>query len=841
MPHDPNKPFLRLNEPKAAPRRRGGGGGGEKRSFNRTDQIAAHGPVFRNLRNVLDAENPTLALHADPNALAPERLLVLEVTGSIQNFAGAVTRIAGLEFGGEEELPADEFDPNPEFYMLVPQLAALRELVSLWEGWEKTGTVPYGYGPWKDLFLHLKAIRPWGPGDRVSPQNRAYFEAVVDGAPDDFPIRVEIELVFRQAAPARAAIETTITAAIAAAGGAVIHRAEHPTFAYHALLVDIPANEIRRIAALDPDSLAGADPVAAIVPQSVGAPIDTGDTDALTAVPAAPGGGEPIAAVFDAVPLQAHPLLAGRIVVDDPADLETKAVGARIHGTAMASLAIHGDLNDPPSPISRRIYFRPVMYAPAFGDELFDNDRLVIDVIVESVMRMRAGGGSQVFIVNLSLGDRTRPFGGKISTWGRALDYLSYNYGILFLVSAGNIGEPIAVAGYANEAAFHAAPSLDRNQAVLRALDGLKADRRLLAPADSLNALTIGAWHRDAVAAPFPGTSPFMPYSGQDMPNVSSRLGLGHRRSTKPDILVAGGRQPARFDPLAPPLALLSHPNPSRFWGLKVAAPDSDAATGAHYTIGTSGANALATHTAHRIFDGLERAYPDLIGPMPFAERAALIKAMLVHCASWRDAEQFIRPIVDPHGTMHHEHWRREVCRHLGYGFMDPDDAVACADDRATLWATGSLGPEAAIAFEVPVPALLGAQAHHREVRVTLAWMAPVRPGHLAYRAVKLKIAALGKDALNSVGIATTTGQPSNSQSEGGTIVHRRWCDAKIGDLTGGPTIPLQIQREKDQGLPIDESVPFGLAVTIEMPGAAQIYAQVRNQVLLKPQVPIAV
>ena len=172
---------------------------------------------------------------------------------------------------------------------------------------------------------------------------------------------------------------------------------------------------------------------------------------------------------------------------------------------------------------------------------------------------------------------------------------------------------------------------------------------------------------------------------------------------------------------------------------------------------------------------------------------------------------------------------------------MDPEDAVACADDRATLWATGSLGPEAAIAFEVPVPALLGAQAHHREVRVTLAWMAPVRPGHLAYRAVKLKIAALGKDALNSVGIATTTGQPSNSQSEGGTIVHRRWCDAKIGDLAGGPTIPLQIQREKDQGLPIDESVPFGLAVTIEMPGAAQIYAQVRNQVLLKPQVPIAV
>lgn len=839
MPHDPNKPFLRLNDPHSTPRRRGGGGGAKKRSFSRTEQIAAHGPVFRNLRNVLDAENPALALHADPNALAPERLLVLEVTGAIQNFAGAVARIAGLEFAGEEGLVADELDKQPEFYMLVPQLAALREIVSLWEKWEKTGNLPRGYAPWRDLFLHLKAIRPWGPGDRVSPRNRAYFEAAVDGAPDDFRVRVEIELVFRRAAAARAATEQKITAAVIAAGGVVIHRAAHPAFAYHAVLADIPASEIRRIAALDPNSLAGADPVASIVPQSVGTPIETGDSAPMPDLPLSPGAGDPIVAVFDAVPLQAHPFLAERLVMDDPGDLESKAVGARIHGTAMASLALHGDLNEPPSPISRRVYFRPVMYAPDFGDELFDDDRLVIDVIVEAVMRMRAGGGSQVFIVNLSLGDQTRPFAGKISTWGRALDHLSYSYGILFLVSAGNIGEPIAVGGYDNEAAFHAAPPLDRNQAVLRSLDNLKADRRLLAPADSLNALTIGAWHRDAVTVPFTGASPFMPYADQEMPNLSSRLGLGHRRSTKPDILVAGGRQPARFDPLAPPMSLISHPNPSRFWGLKVAAPGTDAATGTHFTIGTSGATALATHTAHRIFDGLERAYPDLIDPMPFAERAALIKAMLVHCASWREAEQFIRPIVDPEGTMHHEHWRREVCRHIGYGFMSPDDAVACADDRATLWATGRLGSEEAIAFNVPVPALLGTQADHREVRVTLAWMAPVRPGHLAYRAVKLKIAALGTDVLDAAGISTITGQPTNSQSEGGTIVHRRWCDAKIGDLAGGTAFPLQIQREKDQGLPIDEPVSFGLAVTIEMHGAAQVYAQVRDQILLQPQVPI--
>ena len=64
--------------------------------------------------------DPTLHCNCGPiHSLAPERLLVFEVTGSVQNFANAVARIAGLEFAGEEELVADEFDENPEYYLLV--------------------------------------------------------------------------------------------------------------------------------------------------------------------------------------------------------------------------------------------------------------------------------------------------------------------------------------------------------------------------------------------------------------------------------------------------------------------------------------------------------------------------------------------------------------------------------------------------------------------------------------------------------------------------------------------------------------------------------------------------
>jgi hypothetical protein len=544
-------------------------------------------------------------------------------------------------------------------------------------------------------------------------------------------VRIEIELVFRPGGEAAQVGEAAVVDLIRLSRGTIIDRSRRPEFAYHAVLADVPAGEIHRIADLDPASLAGADPVASIVPQSVGTPIEAGDRMLVDEVRPDARLNDPIAAVFDAVPIQAHPLLADRLAFEDPTNLEAIAVGPRIHGTAMASIALHGDLNDPPTPINRRVYFRPVMYAPALGDEIFDNNRLVVDVIVEAVMRMRANGGPNIIVVNLSLGDRTKPFGGRISTWARALDYLAFTYGILFLVSAGNVNDGVAMQQFANGAAFEAASTAERSEGAFRAIDAMKADRRLLAPADSLNAFTIGSWHRDSSTEEFRGASPFVPYEGTEMPNLSSRLGPGLRRSTKPEALFAGGRQPARLDPVAAPPILLSHRLPSRFWGLKVAAPPENGSMGLHFTIGTSAATALATHSAHRIFDALEGAYPEMIAEMPVAQRACLLKTLLVHAASWGGSETFIRSVIVPNEKMHHEHWRREVCRHLGYGFVDPEDAVACAADRATMWATGAIGPEGSMTFDVPLPSVFGSKTDPREVRATLAWFAPTRPGHL--------------------------------------------------------------------------------------------------------------
>ena len=54
-----------------------------------------------------------MELRTDPQGMAPERLLVFELTGDVANFARAASRIPGLEFVGAEELGEDDDDKNP--------------------------------------------------------------------------------------------------------------------------------------------------------------------------------------------------------------------------------------------------------------------------------------------------------------------------------------------------------------------------------------------------------------------------------------------------------------------------------------------------------------------------------------------------------------------------------------------------------------------------------------------------------------------------------------------------------------------------------------------------------
>ena len=98
-----------------------------------------------------------MELRDDPSSLAPDRVIVFEIAGTIADFFKAVARVDGLEFMAEYEA---DFSPDEDFaikdtrkgetseyrtdktisgrfYLAMPDVQAFRQLLSLWGRWEK--------------------------------------------------------------------------------------------------------------------------------------------------------------------------------------------------------------------------------------------------------------------------------------------------------------------------------------------------------------------------------------------------------------------------------------------------------------------------------------------------------------------------------------------------------------------------------------------------------------------------------------------------------------------------------------------------------------------------------
>lgn len=783
------------------------------------------------MAEILKRDPTGLELRADPAALAPERLLVFEVRGSISTFASAVRRVSGLELVDEDELPGDEEDKAPVAYLMVPDARALQNLLSLWQRWQQGGLVR-GETLWRDVFALLRDLRPWGPEDRVRPYDSDILSEEIFGLDEDASIRLEIELVYRQDTQVGAAREDDVRAVIAAKGGRVVSRSRLADIAYHALLVDLPTRAVREIIEHSVEGIAGLESVMHIHPQSIASRIDITDQTGTERNVEIGTLDDPILALLDGVPVASHAMLAPYVVLDDQFDLVPNApITERHHGTAMASLIIHGDRNrtEQEQPLPRRIHVVPVMGA----HDRFPKDRLVVDLIYSAIIAMRDGPDATapgVLIVNLSLGNPRQPFHGRLSAWARLLDRLAYQYGLLFLVSAGNCRDAFAITAFADSIEFEDAADGHRAQETLRALGRIVADRRLFSPAETVNGITVGACNEDAVPEVERATARANvdPYPTVRISNPSSALGPGFASSVKPDILLPGARERLRVErnhthiEVAPARA-------SRSAGLKVAAPPRDGRENLFgYTNGTSAATALASRTCHRIHDALEAAYGDDFRRLPHIRRAVLLKALLSHPAEWpEDTAALIRSTIGPVNG-HHGRQKDNIRRFLGFGMVDADVAVACAADRATFWATGTLDRNKIATVSVPVPLAMGGQSRPHALSATLAWFTPTLPGRKSYRSVRLRV--LDPEELTPLRVKAHSDQPERNQTNRGTVFNRRWSGDRAPVVGPDMSIRLTVQRDPDQGTPIDEAIPFGLAVTLTMPGVVEIYEQVRQR-----------
>jgi hypothetical protein len=854
----PDRPLLNLPAPTpiVPPQRYGGGAAISRPSRDR--QRERIDPKFARLSAAAETPVELLALQDDPALIAPERAIVFEVEGSLKDFY-AQARDIGLEYLGDYE---DEFDPSDDFfvkekreqritgriYLAMPDVQALRELLSLWERYKQNRRMGKGRSEWRELFSRLIDVRPWGPQDRIPPGAVSAWEADLAPAPDA-PVRLEVELWFHESAERRGQAFQRIEGEIAAAGGGIVHHATIPEIHYDAALIDLPGGYVRTLIDNPAVSLARADDVMFLRPQSVarhpGKEDFTGQDSAAAAAEA--GAGEPIAALLDGLPIQNHVRLAGRLVIDDPDGLEdVYPVARREHGTEMASLIIHGDLNLNEAPLPRRLYVRPVMRPNARGDERTPSDRLLVDVIHQAVRRIKEGDGAQaavaprVVVVNLALGDIARPYARIMSPLGRLLDYLSNRYRVLFLVSAGNILDRLPVPAFTTSAQFEAATPEEREQAILAALNGNKSQRTLLSPAESLNTLTIGAAHSGSA---FNGNLPggrFDPFTDEELPNIVSAMGLGFKKAVKPELLFAGGRAPVSVVAAGSGVVIAPVIVGARLFGLKAARPSPVGGNRYEdFTWGTSVATALATRSAHRIHDVLlDRDGGSNHADIDPTYMPLVLKALLVHGAQWGPKGEFLDGCFQPQGTGSHFARRDDIARLLGYGVPKIDRVLDCADNRATLLGVNAIAPDSSLLYRIPLPEGLDGIREFRALTITLAWFSPVNPRHQGYRMAALDVSA-GSEAKYWIAPDRAL-QPTDKATVRGTVFHERRIGEAASVFVDDGHLLLRVSCRAAAGHLVTQ-IPYALAISIEVgiEAGIPVYDQVR--VRLATPVPAAV
>ena len=564
-------PLLVFPEPAWAERTKRAGGGANPKTPRSSEQGERLAPQFRRLQETLAQRR--VALQNNPLGLQPEQVLVLETAGSIGDFLGAVRKVEGLEWLGEYELddipPGDGFEdeshPGKELkgqlFLVMTDERALQELRSLFDSWRRSPNVPFarGLAPLKRAFEHLRAIRPWDVEDRLHET----------GILDDWRQRLalgqeivpfEVELWFRRDPERRRQAEDMLRMLAQSLNGEVTQQCVISEIAYHAILGQIDLTGVRdlldrsetrrEIRLLQCDDIMFLRPVGqCAVPSSE----NETESETLKETPESTSPNDsPLVALFDGLPLTGHGLLDGRLTVDDPDSYENVyQAHERFHGTAMASLICRGDLNESTAPLDRVLYVRPILQPrrdfSGGVHEAIPQNELPVDLVHRAVRRLfesergEPPAAPSVRIVNLSVGDPARPLAREMSPWARLLDWLSWKYGVLFIVSAGNHALDIALDCPGKD--LGELRDDQRQRAVISALAADTRNRRLLSPAETLNGLTVGAIHAD-MSPPTPRPRHLIdPFDSTPLPSVVSAHGPGYRRAVKPDLFLPGGRQ----------------------------------------------------------------------------------------------------------------------------------------------------------------------------------------------------------------------------------------------------------------------------------------------------------
>ncbi len=846
----PERPLLILPNSEPVPRPRGyGSGSPPPPPTNQIGQAQRIEAQFAQIQAAFISDEPGDV----------ERVLVMETSSRIEGLQNAVNRIPGLEWLAEMDVDDielhDLYDEETgkkikggRFYILSSNKQATDRLLRLWNRYRAGRKLERGFGKFGKIFYHLLTLRRWDVRDRLRDTGilETWEREYEDNKDTDSPVNFEIELHYQVNGEKRDKNFREVIRELESIGGSIGQTICIEEIAFHALKATLPIARIEQVLrhewnTAEPSgglpTIFNSETVRYFRPigqhiniggeasvhllQREFVPIDENKTPAL--------------ALFDGAPISRHTTLIDRIHLFDPDGYSgAYEPSQQKHGTAMASLICHGDLSEPQSEdtsLPRRIYVRPVMRPNQWGDnEEIPSESFQEDTIERAVREMFEGdnpAAPHIRVINLSLGNIDQIYLNQMSPWARLLDWLAFRYKVLFIVSAGNYLDSIQRANLNNNAnnAFGELVAHDDRQQVLGGINMNQRNHRLLSPAESMNALTVGALQGDAfgdLRGPAGGADPI---EDMGLPAPYSRIGPGYRSAIKPEIFARGGRllyEQDQADENSITLVVSNQPP-----GVRVAFPGAmpEQLSNTAYGAGTSHATAIVSHGAGHIFEMLEELRADHNETLTSDFDAVLIKTLLVHSAAYGENSNAYKHLRNP---TNNRKFTRYISRYLGYGNVNIGRVLECTRARATALGCGHIKEQQRHRFVFPLPVNSLIQNYAR-LTVTLAWFSPINPHHLGLRRAKLFFKG---DQLN--GAHGHVRQEADwQQVRKGTVQH------EIFDLNKsnfpGESLELFVQCAADAGT-LDDEIPYGLAVTLEIAEQETIdlYQVVRDNIRLQ-------
>ncbi len=403
-----------------------------------------------------------------------------------------------------------------------------------------------------------------------------------------------------------------------------------------------------------------------------------------------------------------HPLLKSA-VSDSKSFLPGKdASDENGHGTHVAGLALYGDVEARVQ--ERRFVPKLRLFSGRILDENNEtNKNFVENKISEAVSYFYEKYGCKVF--NLSFGDMNKPFFmGHVKGLAYTLDVLSRKFGVLFVVSAGN------VLGNTLE-------GLDWKE---RYPDYLTERQwSIIEPAPALNALTVGSIARfdKTFASQRYATDPAeIPIARRDQPSPFTRCGPSVGGAIKPELVAYGGN-----------------------WALNTRA-------GAYYLVSRNGLGEISTNMGFmggNLFSedsGTSMAAPhvahlaaSVLSEYPDAD-ANLIRAMLLaHAAVPKAAENLVKDA-------------EKLRRIYGYGKILPEALFRSFENEVSLIAQATMENKKHHFYEIPIPDVYtSAGRRTREITVSLAYTSYVRSTRITYKATRIDFKLVASPNLRRV------------------------------------------------------------------------------------------